>query len=72
MSSDQTIENAQKLIKFDRLKFSMSEDIAMVKQIEATHEPDGLEFDVKHLLHLVEQIFTSATLKTDATFDGLV
>ena len=72
MSSEQTSENVQKLIKFDRLKFSVSDDNVMLKQIEAIHEPDGGEFDVKPLLHLVEQIFTSATPKTDATFDGLV
>ncbi|KAJ9683328.1 hypothetical protein PVL29_019070 [Vitis rotundifolia] len=71
MSSEQTSENMQKLIKFDRLKFSASEDNMMLKQIEATHEPDGREFDVKPLLHLVEQIFTCATPKSDVTFDSL-
>ena len=72
MSSEQTSENMQKLIKFDRLKFSASEDNMMLKQIEATHEPDGREFDVNPLLHLVEQIFTCATPKSDVTFDSLV
>ncbi|KAF2308433.1 hypothetical protein GH714_009611 [Hevea brasiliensis] len=43
-----------KLTKGDRLMFSSSDDNAMTKQIEATHSPDGREFDAKPLLQLVE------------------
>jgi hypothetical protein len=41
--------------------FSSSDDTAMMKQIQATHAPDGREFPVKPLLHIVEDIFLRAT-----------
>ncbi|KAJ9135405.1 hypothetical protein P3X46_032591 [Hevea brasiliensis] len=56
----------QKLTKGDRLMFSSSDDNAMTKQIEATHSPDGREFDAKPLLQLVEDIFNRAAPTIDA------
>ena len=44
----------------DRHLFSSSDDNAMMKQIQATHAPDGREFAVRPLLHLVEDIFHHA------------
>ena len=44
----------------DHHLFSSSDDNAMMKQIQATHAPDGREFVVKPLLHLVEDIFQRA------------
>ncbi|OAY25625.1 protein SIEVE ELEMENT OCCLUSION B [Manihot esculenta] len=62
----QTPTSLQKLIKGDRLMFSSSDDTAMTNQIQATHSPDGREFDVKPLLQLVEDIFTRAAPTIDA------
>lgn len=45
----------------ERSMFSSSDDTAMMKQIQATHAPDGREFSVKPLLHIVEDIFLRAT-----------
>ncbi|KAK6930924.1 Sieve element occlusion, N-terminal [Dillenia turbinata] len=44
----------------DRLMFTSSDDSAMMKQILSTHAPDGREFDVKPILHIVEDIFRRA------------
>ncbi|KAJ9176285.1 hypothetical protein P3X46_011617 [Hevea brasiliensis] len=44
----------------ERHMFSSSDDNAMMKQIQATHAPDGREFAVRPLLHLVEDIFQRA------------
>ncbi|CAK7328181.1 unnamed protein product [Dovyalis caffra] len=52
--------NQTKLIRGDRLMFSSFDDNALVKQIQETHNPDGLEYDVKPLLHVVENIFNSS------------
>ena len=43
----------------------MSDDNMMVKQIQATHAPDGREFDVRPLYQLVEDILNRATLAVD-------
>lgn len=55
----------QKLIKHDRSMITMSDDNMMVKQIHATHAPDGREFDVKPLFQLVEDILNRATPGVD-------
>ncbi|KDP26703.1 hypothetical protein JCGZ_17861 [Jatropha curcas] len=44
----------------ERHMFSSSDDNTMMKQIQATHAPDGREFAVKPLLHVVEDIFQRA------------
>ncbi|XP_043805577.1 protein SIEVE ELEMENT OCCLUSION B isoform X2 [Manihot esculenta] len=44
----------------ERHMFSSSDDNAMMKQIQATHAPDGREFSVRPLLNLVEDIFQQA------------
>ena len=46
----------------ERNMFTSSDDTAMMKQILATHAPDGRdEFSVKPLLRIVEDIFHRAT-----------
>ena len=55
----------QQLIKHDRSMITMSEDNTMMKQIQATHAPDGREFDVRPLFQLVEDILNRATLSVD-------
>ncbi|XAR48123.1 hypothetical protein NMG60_11030840 [Bertholletia excelsa] len=54
----------------DRHMFSASDDNAMMKQIEATHAPDGREFDVQLLLHVVEDIMNLATPAISGTTDA--
>lgn len=44
----------------DRHFFSSSDDNAMMKQIQATHAPDGREVEVKPFLHIIEDIFKRA------------
>ncbi|KAJ9683321.1 hypothetical protein PVL29_019067 [Vitis rotundifolia] len=53
------------LIRHDRSMITMSDDNMMVKQIHATHAPDGREFDVKPLFQLVEDILNRATPGVD-------
>ncbi|CAN0871831.1 Protein SIEVE ELEMENT OCCLUSION B [Linum grandiflorum] len=46
-----------KMSRGDRHMFASSDDNAMMKQIQGTHAPDGREFAVKPLLHIVEDAF---------------
>lgn len=62
----------------DRSMFSSSDDNAMMKQIQATHSPDGREVDVKPLLQITEDIFKRAShgipgilQGTQGLFEGL-
>ncbi|KAM7484165.1 hypothetical protein LguiA_000174 [Lonicera macranthoides] len=45
----------------DRHMFSTSDDNAMMRQILATHAPDGRELDVKPILNIIEDIMHRAT-----------
>ncbi|XP_068666741.1 protein SIEVE ELEMENT OCCLUSION B-like [Aristolochia californica] len=49
------------LIKGDRHMFSSSDDSVVMKQILATHSPDGRDIDVRPLLHVVEDVLQRAT-----------
>ncbi|KAG6490651.1 hypothetical protein ZIOFF_051961 [Zingiber officinale] len=49
------------LIKSDRHLFSASDDSAVIKQIVATHSPDGRDVDTRPLMHLIEDILRRAT-----------
>lgn len=60
-SYTQPASKMPQLIKSDRRMFSASDDSAMVKQIQATHAPDGREVDVKPILHVIEDILHRAT-----------
>ncbi|XP_027338753.1 protein SIEVE ELEMENT OCCLUSION B-like [Abrus precatorius] len=40
----------------ERRMFSTSDDSAMMKQVQATHAPDGREIDVKPILQIVDEI----------------
>lgn len=44
-----------------RRMFSASDDSAMLKQVQATHAPDGREVDVRPILSIIEDIFRRAT-----------
>ncbi|MFS8029165.1 putative sieve element occlusion, Thioredoxin-like superfamily, protein SIEVE ELEMENT OCCLUSION [Helianthus anomalus] len=52
----------------DRHMFSSSDDNAMMKNILATHAPDGTYFDVKPLLQIIEDIIHRAN--PDTTHHG--
>lgn len=49
------------LIKGDRHLYAKSDDSVVVKQILATHSPDGRDVDTRPLLKLVEDILQRAT-----------
>ncbi|KAF8399816.1 hypothetical protein HHK36_015687 [Tetracentron sinense] len=59
-------KSMQQMIKGDRHVFSTSDDSVMLKQIQATHLPDGREVDVKPLLQLVEDVLHRAAPNIDA------
>ncbi|KAI6700780.1 hypothetical protein NL676_015104 [Syzygium grande] len=48
-----------------RSMMTMSDEDLMMKQVEEAHAPDGHEFEVEPLLHLVEDILDRATLNVD-------
>ncbi|GKV37162.1 hypothetical protein SLEP1_g45221 [Rubroshorea leprosula] len=48
------------------IMLSASDDTMMLKQIQATHSPDGREINVKPLLLIVEDIFKQSTPAIDA------
>lgn len=50
--------------------FAASDDSAMMKQIQATHTPDGREVDVKPILGLIESLFRHATPGIDGVLSG--
>ncbi|XP_011011157.1 PREDICTED: uncharacterized protein LOC105115824 isoform X2 [Populus euphratica] len=59
---------SQQLIKSDRgSMLTMFNDNVLMKEIERTHAPDGLEVDVKPYLHLVEDILKRATQQIDTS-----
>ena len=55
----------QQLIKSDKTMPVMSDDSILVKKIVEEHAPIGLEYDVKPLFYLVEDIFRRSTLSTE-------
>lgn len=53
---------AQKMLaKSERHVFSSSDDAAVLKEILASHTPDGIEVDVRPLLHVVEDVLQRST-----------
>ncbi|KAK6256379.1 hypothetical protein SCA6_017684 [Theobroma cacao] len=50
----------QQHIVGEKLKFSASDDGVMLKQIQASHAPDGRVINVRPLLRIVEDIFNRA------------
>lgn len=50
----------QQMARNDRRMFSSSDDNAMVKQIQATHSPDGRELDVFPVLLVIEDVLHRA------------
>ncbi|XP_078170437.1 protein SIEVE ELEMENT OCCLUSION B-like [Carex rostrata] len=50
----------------ERHMFTSSDDSIMMKNIQATHSPDGLDFDVRPLMRVVEDVLRRATPITTA------
>ncbi|GMY14995.1 protein SIEVE ELEMENT OCCLUSION B-like [Fagus crenata] len=60
----------QKAMKSDHRMFSASDDSTMMKQIQATHAPDGRELDVRPILLVIEDILRRATPSIDGVLHG--
>ncbi|XP_052180696.1 protein SIEVE ELEMENT OCCLUSION B-like [Diospyros lotus] len=58
-----------KQLRSERRMFSASDDSAMMKQIQATHAPDGREVDAKPILLVIEDILRRATPSIDGVVD---
>ena len=56
-------------LRGDRHIFSSSDDNATMKQIQATHAPDGREVDEKPLLQVIEGIFKCAEHGIPGSFE---
>ncbi|KAF5476669.1 hypothetical protein F2P56_003384 [Juglans regia] len=54
----------------DRRMFALSDDNALMKQIQATHAPDGREVSVKPILLIIGDIFHRATPSLDGILNG--
>ncbi|WCJ18066.1 Protein SIEVE ELEMENT OCCLUSION B [Euphorbia peplus] len=61
---------SHRLIKNDRNMLALSDETSMMNQILATHAPDGRDFDVRPLLHVVHDILARAT--SSATADTIL
>ncbi|KAK7302171.1 hypothetical protein RJT34_13052 [Clitoria ternatea] len=53
----------------ERRMFSTSDDSAMMKQVQATHAPDGREIDVKPILQVVDEILIQFIARTVEGYD---
>ncbi|KAJ1395696.1 Sieve element occlusion, N-terminal [Sesbania bispinosa] len=49
---------------------AMSDDSILVKKIVQEHNPEGLEYDVKPLLHIVEDILRRSTMSSEGVSTG--
>lgn len=63
------VQQQQQVVKGrDHAKFlRMSDDTTMMKQIQATHTPDGREVEVKPIVQVIEDILNHATPAIDGT-----
>jgi hypothetical protein len=72
LGSKMTPLSTQQLIKSDRgSMLTLSDDNWMVKQIQATHAPDGRQVDIRSLLYVVEDILNRATLNPDVVIKAV-
>ncbi|XP_059657212.1 protein SIEVE ELEMENT OCCLUSION B-like isoform X1 [Cornus florida] len=60
----------QQQLKGERRMFSTNDDSAMMKQIQATHSPDGREVEVKPILTVIEDILNRARPSIAAVVNG--
>lgn len=56
----------------ERRMFSNSDDSAMMKQVQATHAPDGREIDVKPIIQIADEILIQVIARTvEGTHDDV-
>lgn len=67
MSHFSNPSSGMQLVRSDRNMVALSDDNMMMKQILATHTPDGREVDVKPVYRLIEDILKRATLQDSST-----
>ncbi|KAK1313883.1 hypothetical protein QJS10_CPA06g01249 [Acorus calamus] len=61
MATSATPHQKMQLIKSERHLFSSSDDSMVMRQIIATHSPDGRDIDTRPLLHVIEDVLRHAT-----------
>lgn len=57
----------RQMARADRRMFAASDDSTMLKQIQATHAPDGRDVDVRPILEIIEDVFKRATPSIEGT-----
>ncbi|CDP15097.1 unnamed protein product [Coffea canephora] len=60
----------KQMIRRDRGMFTASDDAAMMKQIQATHAPDGRELEVKPILQIIEALLHHVSPGIDGIVNG--
>ncbi|XP_027347273.1 protein SIEVE ELEMENT OCCLUSION B [Abrus precatorius] len=61
----------QQMIRGGRMMSStLSDDSVLVKKLVSEHNPEGIQYDVKPLLHVVEDIFRHSTLSPEGALMG--
>ncbi|KAK1289855.1 hypothetical protein QJS10_CPB18g00602 [Acorus calamus] len=60
-ATNATPHQKMQLIKSERHLFSSSDDSMVMRQIIATHSPDGRDIDTRPLLHVIEEVLHRAT-----------
>lgn len=63
------MQQQQQLVKKKRRMFTSSDDNAMMKQVVATHSPDGREVELEHIFHVIEETLHHAI---PADIDGVI
>nr|GEU68267.1 protein sieve element occlusion B-like [Tanacetum cinerariifolium] len=62
-------QQQQQLVKKERRMFTSSDDSAMMKQVVATHSPDGRDMVLKPILHVIEETLHHAI---PASIEGVI
>uniref|UniRef100_A0A7N0RIT2 Protein SIEVE ELEMENT OCCLUSION B-like n=1 Tax=Kalanchoe fedtschenkoi TaxID=63787 RepID=A0A7N0RIT2_KALFE len=58
------------LVKSDRRVFSSSEDTALMRQVQATHVPDGREIQLNPILIVIEDVVRQTSCSIDSILYG--
>ncbi|CAL5370183.1 unnamed protein product [Camellia sinensis] len=62
---------SEELIKSDRIMFKGTEDTMLMKQIQATHAPDGHEINVRFIFQIVEDILTRSGMHAPSSVTSM-
>ncbi|PWA85166.1 sieve element occlusion [Artemisia annua] len=69
MQHQQHHPQQQQLVKKERRMFTSSDDSAIMKQVLATHSPDGRDMDLEPILHVIEETLRHAI---PASIEGVI